>query len=49
MVDFHPVPHSPRPDSGTFYMVAIFKVVDNAIRSIDEIREILPLGAPQAW
>jgi hypothetical protein len=49
MVDFHPVAHSPRPDSGTFYMVAVFKVVDHEIRSIDEIREILPLGTPQAW
>ncbi len=48
-VDFHPVPDSPRPDSGSFYMMALFKVVDNEIRSIDEIREILPLGAPLAW
>lgn len=49
VVDFHPVLGSPRPDNGSFYMMALFKVVDNEIRSIDEIREILPLGTPSAW
>ena len=48
-VDFHPVPNSPRPDNGSFYMMAAFKVVDGHIRQIDEIREILPLGVAQAW
>jgi hypothetical protein len=48
-VDFHPVPDSPRPDNGSFYMMAAFKVVDGRIRQIDEIREILPLGVAQAW
>jgi len=48
-VDFHPIPNSPRPDSGSFYMMAAFKVVDGQIRQIDEIREILPLGVALAW
>ncbi|MFD4605740.1 hypothetical protein ACFWPQ_47990 [Streptomyces sp. NPDC058464] len=49
VADFHPVPSSPRPDSGSFYVVAVFKVVDQEIRIIDEIREIMPLGTPCAW
>jgi len=49
MVDFHPIPDSPRPDAGSFYMMGVFKVVDRQIRMIDEIREILPLGAQSGW
>jgi hypothetical protein len=48
-IDFHPVPHSPRPDEGTFYMMGVFKVVDGQLRIIDEIREIMPLGAQSGW
>jgi hypothetical protein len=49
VVDFHPIPNSPRPDCGSFYMMGIFKVVDGEFRIIDEIREILPLGTPSGW
>ena len=49
IVDFHPIPNSPRPDAGSFYMMGVFKVVDDEIRIVDEIREILPLGARSGW
>ncbi|MBL3961179.1 MULTISPECIES: hypothetical protein [Burkholderia] len=49
LVDFHPAPHLDRPDCGTFYMAGVFKVTDGEIRSLDEIREILPLGAAEIW
>ena len=49
MVDFHPIPGSPRPDAGSFYMMGVFKVVDGELRVVDEIREILPLGALSGW
>lgn len=49
LVDFHPAPHIDRPDNGTFYMAGLFKISDDEIRSLDEIREILPLGAPEVW
>jgi hypothetical protein len=49
MVDFHPIPDSPRPDAGSFYMMGVFKVVDGLLRMVDEIREILPLGARSGW
>ncbi|MEE4454346.1 hypothetical protein [Novosphingobium resinovorum] len=49
LVDFHPALHAERPDCGTFYMAGLFKISDDEIRSLDEIREILPLGAPEIW
>jgi len=49
VIDFHPIPDSPRPDAGSFYMMGVFKVVDRRLRIIDEIREILPLGASSGW
>lgn len=49
LVDFHPAPHADRPDCGTFYMAGLFKISDDEIRSLDEIREILPLGSPEIW
>jgi len=49
VVDFHPIPDHPRPDAGSMYMLGVFKVVDGEIRIIDEIREILPLGASSGW
>ncbi len=49
LVDFHPAPHLDRPDCGTFYMAGLFKISDDEIRSLDEIREIIPLGHPQFW
>lgn len=49
VVDFHPIPDHPRPDAGSMYMLGVFKVVDDEIRIIDEIREILPLGASSGW
>lgn len=49
VVDFHPIPGKPRPDAGSFYMMGVFKVVDRKLRIIDEIREILPLGASPNW
>jgi hypothetical protein len=49
VIDFHPIPGSPRPDSGSFLMMGVFKVVDAQLRSVDEIREILPLGATSGW
>jgi hypothetical protein len=48
-VDFHPIPDHPRPDAGTMYMLGVFKVVDGELRIVDEIREILPLGASSGW
>lgn len=48
VVDFHPIPNG-RPDSGSFYMAGIFKIVDHEIRIFDEIREILPLGTKSGW
>jgi hypothetical protein len=30
-------------------MMGVFKVVDRQLRIIDEIREILPLGASASW
>lgn len=48
-VDFHPIIGSPRPDAGTFYMMGVFKIVDDEIRIVDEIREILPLKATSGW
>lgn len=49
VVDFHPIPENPRPDAGAMYMLGVFKIVDNEIRIIDEIREFLPLGASSGW
>lgn len=49
VVDFHPIPGHPRPDAGAMYMLGLFKVVDGEIRIIDEIREMLPLGASSGW
>ncbi|KQM20806.1 hypothetical protein [Novosphingobium sp. Leaf2] len=49
LVDFHPAPHLDRPDCGTFYMAGLFKISDDEIRSLDEIREILPLGISEIW
>lgn len=49
LVDFHPAPNIDRPDCGTFYMAGLFKISDDEIRSLDEIREILPLGSPEVW
>ncbi|WP_255367513.1 hypothetical protein [Caulobacter sp. UNC279MFTsu5.1] len=49
LVDFHPAPHIDRPDCGTFYMAGLFKISDGEIRSLDEIREIIPLGAEEVW
>jgi len=49
VVDFHPIPDSPRPDAGSFYMMGVFKVVDGQLRIIDEIREILPFGSESGW
>ncbi|MDB6011605.1 MAG: hypothetical protein JWL65_3855 [Gammaproteobacteria bacterium] len=49
VIDFHPIPDRPRPDAGSFYMMGVFKVVDCELRSVDEIREILPLGALSGW
>lgn len=49
VADFHPVPGSPRPDNGSFYLAAVFKVVDSEIRIMDEIREILPLASSSNW
>ncbi|TWB46950.1 hypothetical protein [Nitrospirillum viridazoti] len=49
LVDFHPAPSLNRPDCGTFYMAALFKITDGEIRSLDEIREIIPLGSQQSW
>ncbi|KKB61022.1 hypothetical protein WM40_25640, partial [Robbsia andropogonis] len=49
LVDFHPAPHLDRSDCGTFYMAGVFKVTDGEIRSLDEIREILPLGVTEVW
>ena len=49
VVDFHPIPEHPRPDSGAMYMLGLFKVVDGELRIIDEIREFLPLGASAGW
>lgn len=49
LVDFHPAPHIDRPDCGTFYMAGLFKISDGEIRSLDEIREIIPLGAEEIW
>jgi hypothetical protein len=48
VADFHPVANG-RPDSGSFYMAVIFKIVDHEIRIFDEIREILPLGTTSGW
>ena len=48
IADFHPIPNG-RPDSGSFYMAVIFKIVDHEIRIFDEIREILPLGTSSGW
>lgn len=48
VVDFHPIPNG-RPDSGSFYMAVVFKIVDHEIRIFDEIREILPLGTSSGW
>lgn len=49
VVDFHPIPERQRPDAGSFYMMGVFKVVDGRLRIVDEIREILPLGACSGW
>lgn len=49
VVDFHPIPGKPRPDSGSMYMMGVFKVVDGELRIVDEIREILPFGASAGW
>lgn len=49
VVDFHPIKDHPRPDAGSMYMLGFFKVVDGELRIIDEIREILPLGATSGW
>jgi hypothetical protein len=49
VVDFHPIPERPRPDAGAMYMLGLFKVVDNELRVIDEIREFLTLGASSGW
>lgn len=49
VVDFHPIPGSPRPDAGSFYMMGCFKVVDGLLRGVDEIREIMPLGFRSGW
>ena len=48
-VDFHPIPDHPRPDAGAMYMLGVFKVVDEELRIVDEIREFLPLGTPIGW
>jgi hypothetical protein len=48
VADFHPIPNG-RPDSGSFYMAVIFKIVDHEIRIFDEIRQILPLGTTSGW
>ncbi|QJU52355.1 hypothetical protein SCB71_02940 [Herbiconiux sp. KACC 21604] len=48
VADFHPIPNG-RPDSGSFYMAVVFKIVDHRIRIFDEIREILPLGTTSGW
>ena len=49
VIDFHPIPGKPRPDAGSMYMMGVFKVVDKELRIVDEIREILPLGATSGW
>ncbi|MGI5132463.1 hypothetical protein ACQEVB_37050 [Pseudonocardia sp. CA-107938] len=49
VVDFHPISGHSRPDAGAMYMLGLFKVVDDEIRIIDEIREILPLKATSGW
>lgn len=48
-VDFSAVPDAGRPDALSFYMMSVIKVVDGQLRIIDEIREILPLGASSGW
>ena len=48
VADLHPIPNG-RPDSGSFYMAVVFKIVDHEIRIFDEIREILPLGTKSGW
>lgn len=49
VVDFHPIASHPRPDAGAMYMLGLFKVVDEELRIIDEIREFLPLGSSAGW
>lgn len=49
VVEFAPNPTNPRPDTGAFYMLGVFKIVDEEIRIIDEIHEIMPRGSRSGW
>ena len=49
MVDFADDPRNPRPDTGCFYIMNLFKVVDGEIRMIDAIHQILPRGTASGW
>ena len=49
IVDFSAVPDAGKPEAVTHYMMSVTKVVDGRLRLIDEIREIMPLGAVSGW
>ena len=48
LVDFNPNALIKLPGM-THYMLGLFKIVDGEIRSLDEITEKLPFGAPAVW
>lgn len=48
-IDFAEDPRNPRPDTGCFYIMNLFKVVDGEIRIIDAIHQILPRGTVSGW
>jgi hypothetical protein len=49
VVDFSAVPDAGKPEAVTHYMMSVVKVVDGRLRIIDEIRQIMPVGAVSGW
>lgn len=49
IVDFCAAPDAGKPEAVSHYMMSVMKVVDGRLRIIDEIREVLPLGAASGW
>jgi hypothetical protein len=49
IVEFSTTPRNPRPDTGAFYMLGVFKIVDAEIRIIDEIHEIMAKRTRSGW
>ena len=49
VVDFADNPLDPRPDTGSFYILNVIKVVDGQIRIIDALHQIMPRGTISGW